>query len=59
MKHKKKLSDFFIDSKFSLIDKEDTWLLTSGADIVWVIGYRIDDRFKVTYKTKIVYVISV
>lgn len=59
MKHKKKLSDFFIDSKFSLIDKENTWLLTSGADIVWVIGYRIDDRFKVTDKTKIVYVISV
>ncbi|MBL7892287.1 MAG: tRNA lysidine(34) synthetase TilS [Bacteroidia bacterium] len=59
MKHKKKLSDFFIDNKFSLIDKEHTWLLTSGTDIVWVIGYRLDDRFKVTDKTKNVYVISV
>ncbi|SFF04907.1 tRNA lysidine(34) synthetase TilS [Thermophagus xiamenensis] len=48
----KKLSDFFVDEKFSLVDKERTWLLLSGDQIVWVVGRRIDDRFKVTAKTK-------
>ncbi len=52
MKSFKKLSDFFIDQKFSIKDKEDCWLLLSGDDIVWIIGYRMDDRFKVTDKTK-------
>ncbi|WP_010415974.1 tRNA lysidine(34) synthetase TilS C-terminal domain-containing protein [Anaerophaga thermohalophila] len=48
----KKLSDFFVDEKLSLVEKERTWLLLSGNDIVWVIGQRIDDRFKVTSNTK-------
>jgi tRNA(Ile)-lysidine synthase len=48
----KKLSDFFVDEKLSLVEKERTWLLLSGDDIVWVIGQRIDDRFKVTSNTK-------
>lgn len=52
MKKKKKLSDFFIDNKLSRIEKERTWLLCSGDDIVWIIGHRIDDRFKVTSATK-------
>ena len=49
---KKMLSDFFVDQKFSLIDKEETWLLCSGSDIVWVMGYRIDDRYKVSDSTQ-------
>lgn len=43
----KKLSDFFIDLKYSKIDKENQWLLCSGNDIVWIIGQRIDERYKV------------
>ena len=52
MKGKKKLSKYFKDEKMSLVDKEITWLLSSGEDIVWVIGKRPDDRFKVTENTK-------
>jgi tRNA(Ile)-lysidine synthase len=47
----KKLSDFFIDEKVPVHQKENTWLLCSGEKIVWVMGYRIDNRFKVTPKT--------
>ncbi|HNW69778.1 MAG TPA: tRNA lysidine(34) synthetase TilS [Bacteroidales bacterium] len=52
MKGKKKLSDFFTDHKFSVIDKENTWLLCSEDKIVWVIGWRIDERFKISAKTQ-------
>jgi tRNA(Ile)-lysidine synthase len=52
LKGRKKLSDFFSDQKFSIIDKQNTWLLCSENKIVWVIGWRIDDRFKITKETK-------
>jgi len=48
---KKKLSKYFKDEKFSLLDKENTWLLCSGSKIVWVINHRADERFKVTPNT--------
>lgn len=51
MGHKKKLSDFFIDNKVPRTRKEKSWLLCSGGAIVWVVGMRIDDRFKVTSDT--------
>lgn len=49
--HFKKLSDFFVDRKYSLVDKQRVWLLTSGEKIVWIPGERMDDRFKVDEHT--------
>jgi tRNA(Ile)-lysidine synthase len=48
----KKLSDFFIDEKIPVHEKDNAWLLCSGQKIVWVIGFRIDNRFKINQDTK-------
>lgn len=48
----RKLSDFLTDLKIPLPDKQNTWVITSGSDIIWVVGHRIDDRYKVTTNTK-------
>ena len=57
MKGSKLLSDFFVDQKFTEQQKSSVWLLTSSdGDIVWVVGWRIDDRFKVTNETKNIFV---
>lgn len=56
MKGSKLLSDFFVDQKFTEWQKRNVWLLVSAVgDILWVIGHRIDDRFKVTSETKSVF----
>lgn len=52
MKGKKKISKYLKDEKLSLVEKENTWLLTSDTDIVWVVGLRADDRYKVVESTK-------
>lgn len=49
---KKKLSDFMIDSKIALNLKRSVLVLVSGDDIIWVVGHRLDDRYKVENKTK-------
>lgn len=48
---KKKISKFFKDEKLSVTEKENTWLLCSNNQIIWVIGYRLDERFKVSETT--------
>ncbi|WP_235043312.1 tRNA lysidine(34) synthetase TilS [Blattabacterium sp. (Nauphoeta cinerea)] len=53
MKGKKKISKYYKEKKFSLLEKEHTWLLINGNEhIILVIGNRLDDRFKVTKNTK-------
>ena len=51
MQGKKKLSKFFKDQKYSLLEKEQQWLLCSENDIVWVIGQRVDARFAASENT--------
>lgn len=58
MKGKKKISDFFTDNKITLFEKEETWVLLSGDDIVWIVNHRSDNRFRITDATKSVYTIT-
>ena len=51
MNGKKKLSKYFKDEKFSLLEKTNLWLLCSNNEIIWIIGKRQDERFKVTDTT--------
>jgi tRNA(Ile)-lysidine synthase len=52
MQGKKKLSDFLIDQKVSRIEKKKIYLLCDAENtIIWVIGKRLDDRFKITETT--------
>ena len=57
MTHRKKISDYLIDRKFSIQDKEECYILESGGKIAWVIGERIDNRFRFTKTTRKVLII--
>jgi tRNA(Ile)-lysidine synthase len=52
MQGKKKVSKFFKDEKFTLFQKQETWILESNNQIVWIIGYRADERFKIENTTQ-------
>lgn len=52
MRKSKKLSDFFTSEKYSLIEKQQQWLLCSGNDIIWIVGRRTDNRYRISEKTK-------
>lgn len=52
MKGKKKISKYLKDEKLSLVEKENTWVLTSENRVLWVIGKRPDERYKVINETK-------
>jgi tRNA(Ile)-lysidine synthase len=54
MTGRKKLSDYFSDHKYSLPDKEQAWLLCSGENILWIIGERTDNRFRIDKTTSYV-----
>ena len=54
MQNFKKVSDFLIDLKIPLIQKKTVKVLCSGGEICWLIGLRVDDRYKVTPATKAV-----
>src|SRR5690554_4481448 len=55
----KKVSKFFKDEKLSIIEKAQTWLLVNNDNkIIWVVGQRADNRFRVTSKTNKIYKLS-
>jgi tRNA(Ile)-lysidine synthase len=59
MRGRKKLSDIFIDQKIPLNEKENIFVLESGGEIAWVVGHKIDDRFKTTDTTEQVCLIEI
>lgn len=59
MKGKKKVSDYLTDRKFPLLHKERQWVLCCGNDIIWLIGERIDNRFRVDESTRKITIIKI
>ncbi|AEL26134.1 tRNA lysidine(34) synthetase TilS [Cyclobacterium marinum] len=58
MRNFKKVSDFLIDRKVPLIKKNEVKVMCSGDSIVWLVGFRIDDRFKISNRTKKVFYVK-
>ena len=58
MRGKQKISDYFINNKFSLKDKEDAWLLCDAEKVVWIVGHRSDNRYRIDAGTKNIYVFT-
>lgn len=52
MEGRKKVSDLLIDAKVPVAEKQRQFVVLSGDDIVWVVGRRIDDRYRITPKTE-------
>jgi len=58
MSNFQKLSDFFINSKIPRHQKDSVWILRSDDQIVWIVGQRIDHRYRIQNETKRVYRLS-
>ena len=48
--------DFFVDEKYTLNEKKEQWILCSKENIIWIVGKRIDDRYKIASNTKKTYI---
>jgi tRNA(Ile)-lysidine synthase len=59
MKGRKKLSDFFIDQKIPVPEKHNIKVLISGNEIAWIVGHRIDNRFKISSETQRVFSVEI
>jgi len=59
MKGKKKVSDFLVDQKVPLHQKEGVFVLESAGSIICILGYRIDERYRITKQTKTVWKVTV
>jgi tRNA(Ile)-lysidine synthase len=55
---RKKLQDFFVDSKIPRDERDSIPILISGEDVIWVVGYRMDERFRAKEVTKKFLVVS-
>ena len=58
MKGRKKLSDYFSDHKYTLKQKEEAWVLCSGEDIIWLVGERSDNRYRIHKETKRIFIVK-
>lgn len=58
MTGKKKVSDYLTDRKFSLLQKEQQWVLCCGTQIAWLVGERIDNRFRIDENTREIVIIN-
>ena len=59
MSGKKKLSDFFREQKLTLFEKEELPILVNGnGEIIWLVGHRLDNRYKITEKTQKVFTLD-
>jgi len=56
MNNFKKVSDFFVDEKYTLNEKKEQWILCLKENIIWIVGKRIDDRYKIASNTKKTYI---
>lgn len=59
MNGNKKVSDFLIDNKVTVIEKKDVQVLESNSQIIWLVGYRIDNKFRIKPSTKNVFILSI
>lgn len=49
---RQKIKDFFVNKKLSVLEKKQIWILESADEICWVVGHRLDERFKIKATTE-------